>query len=211
MFPVYGPASFGDSFGAPRPNVEGGWHHGEDIFSPSGRAAPRGRRRNAPHDRLQPDRGLPALAPRRRRERVLLRAPLRVLAARRRGPARPGGRRHRLRGRHRRRGGDSAPPLRDPSIVDGEPGLRRSRGAVSDLAGLEDEPTTSRSPQAASTRPRDAGERPPCRLREPCCSRPRTSRRRAAWSRARSSAPSSADADGHEAGTRASGSRLRVS
>jgi murein DD-endopeptidase MepM/ murein hydrolase activator NlpD len=36
VFPIYGPASFGDSFGAPRPNVEGGWHHGEDIFSPTG-------------------------------------------------------------------------------------------------------------------------------------------------------------------------------
>jgi hypothetical protein len=36
VFPVFGPASFGDSFGAPRPNVEGGWHHGEDVFAPPG-------------------------------------------------------------------------------------------------------------------------------------------------------------------------------
>lgn len=36
VFPVYGPVSFGDSFGAPRPNVPGGWHHGEDIFAPAG-------------------------------------------------------------------------------------------------------------------------------------------------------------------------------
>lgn len=36
VFPIYGPASFGDSFGGSRPNVEGGWHHGEDIFAPSG-------------------------------------------------------------------------------------------------------------------------------------------------------------------------------
>jgi murein DD-endopeptidase MepM/ murein hydrolase activator NlpD len=36
VFPIYGPASFGDSFGAPRPNVEGGWHHGEDIFAAAG-------------------------------------------------------------------------------------------------------------------------------------------------------------------------------
>jgi murein DD-endopeptidase MepM/ murein hydrolase activator NlpD len=36
VFPVYGTASFGDSFGAPRPNVPGGWHHGEDIFAPLG-------------------------------------------------------------------------------------------------------------------------------------------------------------------------------
>ena len=36
VFPVYGPASFGDTFGAPRPGISGGWHHGEDIFSPLG-------------------------------------------------------------------------------------------------------------------------------------------------------------------------------
>jgi murein DD-endopeptidase MepM/ murein hydrolase activator NlpD len=36
VFPVFGPASFGDSFGAPRADVEGGWHHGEDIFAPAG-------------------------------------------------------------------------------------------------------------------------------------------------------------------------------
>ncbi len=36
VFPVYGPASFGDTFGAPRADVDGGWHHGEDIFAPLG-------------------------------------------------------------------------------------------------------------------------------------------------------------------------------
>lgn len=36
VFPVYGSASFGDSFGAPRTNVPGLWHHGEDIFAPLG-------------------------------------------------------------------------------------------------------------------------------------------------------------------------------
>ncbi|HEU5009719.1 MAG TPA: M23 family metallopeptidase [Gaiellaceae bacterium] len=36
VFPVYGTASFGDSFGAPRPDVQGGWHHGEDIFAAAG-------------------------------------------------------------------------------------------------------------------------------------------------------------------------------
>jgi len=36
VFPIYGPASFGDSFGGPRTNVPGGWHHGEDIFAPLG-------------------------------------------------------------------------------------------------------------------------------------------------------------------------------
>jgi murein DD-endopeptidase MepM/ murein hydrolase activator NlpD len=36
VFPVYGAVSFGDSFGAPRSDVPGGWHHGEDIFAPVG-------------------------------------------------------------------------------------------------------------------------------------------------------------------------------
>jgi murein DD-endopeptidase MepM/ murein hydrolase activator NlpD len=34
VFPVYGPASYTNTFGAPRPNT--GWHHGEDIFAPLG-------------------------------------------------------------------------------------------------------------------------------------------------------------------------------
>jgi murein DD-endopeptidase MepM/ murein hydrolase activator NlpD len=34
VFPVYGPASYADTFGAPRANT--GWHHGEDIFAPLG-------------------------------------------------------------------------------------------------------------------------------------------------------------------------------
>jgi len=36
VFPVYGPTAFGDTFGAPRPEVAGGWHHGDDIFAPLG-------------------------------------------------------------------------------------------------------------------------------------------------------------------------------
>jgi murein DD-endopeptidase MepM/ murein hydrolase activator NlpD len=36
VFPIYGPASHGDTFGAPRGDVSGGWHHGEDIFAPEG-------------------------------------------------------------------------------------------------------------------------------------------------------------------------------
>jgi murein DD-endopeptidase MepM/ murein hydrolase activator NlpD len=36
VFPIYGTASFGDSFGAARPDVPGGWHHGEDIFASAG-------------------------------------------------------------------------------------------------------------------------------------------------------------------------------
>jgi len=36
VFPIFGTASFGDSFGGPRPNIPGGWHHGEDIFAAEG-------------------------------------------------------------------------------------------------------------------------------------------------------------------------------
>jgi murein DD-endopeptidase MepM/ murein hydrolase activator NlpD len=36
VFPVYGPSSFVDTFGAPRGDVSGGWHHGDDIFAPLG-------------------------------------------------------------------------------------------------------------------------------------------------------------------------------
>src|SRR4029453_14343321 len=34
VFPVYGPASYTDTFGAPRADT--GWHHGEDIFASLG-------------------------------------------------------------------------------------------------------------------------------------------------------------------------------
>jgi murein DD-endopeptidase MepM/ murein hydrolase activator NlpD len=34
VFPVYGPVSFSDTFGAARSDV--GWHHGDDIFAPLG-------------------------------------------------------------------------------------------------------------------------------------------------------------------------------
>jgi murein DD-endopeptidase MepM/ murein hydrolase activator NlpD len=36
VFPVYGPTSFGDTFGAPRGDIASGWHHGEDIFGQLG-------------------------------------------------------------------------------------------------------------------------------------------------------------------------------
>ena len=36
VFPVYGPSSFIDTFGAARSDVSGGWHHGDDIFAPLG-------------------------------------------------------------------------------------------------------------------------------------------------------------------------------
>ena len=36
VFPVYGASGFGDTFGAARSDVLGGWHHGDDIFAPLG-------------------------------------------------------------------------------------------------------------------------------------------------------------------------------
>jgi murein DD-endopeptidase MepM/ murein hydrolase activator NlpD len=36
VFPVFGPAAFGNSFGAFRGDVSGKWHHGEDLVAPAG-------------------------------------------------------------------------------------------------------------------------------------------------------------------------------
>ena len=36
VFPVYGPSSFIDTYGAFRGDVPGNWHHGDDIFAPLG-------------------------------------------------------------------------------------------------------------------------------------------------------------------------------
>src|ERR671937_918437 len=36
VFPVYGPSSYSDTFGAFRGDVPGNWHHGDDIFAPLG-------------------------------------------------------------------------------------------------------------------------------------------------------------------------------
>ena len=36
VFPVYGPVSFSDTYGAFRGDVPGNWHHGDDIFAPLG-------------------------------------------------------------------------------------------------------------------------------------------------------------------------------
>jgi murein DD-endopeptidase MepM/ murein hydrolase activator NlpD len=36
VFPVYGPANYGDTYGAFRGDVAGNWHHGDDIFAPLG-------------------------------------------------------------------------------------------------------------------------------------------------------------------------------
>jgi murein DD-endopeptidase MepM/ murein hydrolase activator NlpD len=36
VFPVYGPSSFSDTFGAARGDIVSGWHHGDDIFGQLG-------------------------------------------------------------------------------------------------------------------------------------------------------------------------------
>jgi murein DD-endopeptidase MepM/ murein hydrolase activator NlpD len=36
VFPIFGPAAFGDTFGAFRADVPGKWHHGEDLVAPMG-------------------------------------------------------------------------------------------------------------------------------------------------------------------------------
>jgi murein DD-endopeptidase MepM/ murein hydrolase activator NlpD len=36
VFPVYGQSSYGDTYGALRGDVSGGWHHGDDIFAALG-------------------------------------------------------------------------------------------------------------------------------------------------------------------------------
>ncbi|HET8528096.1 MAG TPA: M23 family metallopeptidase [Gaiellaceae bacterium] len=36
VFPVYGNSSYGDTYGAGRGDVSGGWHHGDDIFAALG-------------------------------------------------------------------------------------------------------------------------------------------------------------------------------
>ena len=36
VFPVYGQVAWGDTFGASRSDVSGGWHHGDDLFAPLG-------------------------------------------------------------------------------------------------------------------------------------------------------------------------------
>ena len=136
VFPVYGTASFGDSFGAsttgragrlaPRRGHLRGGRARLSSLSPTGRCTPSASIGSAATALWLRD----TLG-----ERVLLRPSLGVLAARGRGAERQGGRRDRLRRRHRRcRRWCAASPLRDPPVVDGGAGVRRSRRAVLDPA-----------------------------------------------------------------------------
>ena len=87
VFPVYGPATFGDTFGAPRAGHRQRLAPRRGHLRAARHAAARRRRRDRAHRRLERDRRLAPLAARRPGQRVLLRASLRVLAARRRGHA----------------------------------------------------------------------------------------------------------------------------
>ncbi len=63
VFPIYGTASFGDSFGGSTRGCAGRMAPRRGHLRGGGHASSRRRRRDAPHHRLQPDRRLPALAP----------------------------------------------------------------------------------------------------------------------------------------------------
>ena len=129
VFPVYGPSGFGDTFGAARANDGLASRRGHLRRARS--AAAGGRRRNGVLRRVEPRRGQPAVAPRPVRQRVLLRPPRGVLAARGRRRAGAGRRRDRFHGQHGRRRDDAVPPaLRDPPVVAALPRLRRRRQRV---------------------------------------------------------------------------------
>ena len=77
VFPSRGEASFSDDFRFQRDTM---WHHGNDIFAAKRHPSRGSRRGHGLQGRLERRRRQPALAPRRRRQRVLLRAPLGLLA-----------------------------------------------------------------------------------------------------------------------------------
>jgi hypothetical protein len=85
VFPVFGESSYVDTYGAARADVS--YHHGADIFGELGQ--------------LEQGRRQPPLGARPPRERLLLRAPLRVLDARLQRRPRPGGSGRRVHGQHR--------------------------------------------------------------------------------------------------------------
>ena len=81
VFPIFGKVGYGDTYGEFRSDVS--YHHGDDIFGELGQPIARARRRDDLLARLEQDRRQPALAARPAGQRVLLRAPLGLLDARR--------------------------------------------------------------------------------------------------------------------------------
>ena len=165
VFPVYGTASFGDSFGAPRADVPGGWHHGEDIFAAAGTpllAVADGTLHTIGFNRI----GGYRLWLRDTQGNEFYYAHLSAyspLAVE--GRTREGGRRHRLRRRHGRRGRRSAaPPLRDPPGVDGwdsgtTASSRRTRSCS--RGGAREDISFSAGPDLRADRDRAATTLPP--------------------------------------------------
>ena len=103
VFPVYGPSSFGDTFGAPRGDIASGWHHGEDIFGQLGApllAVADGTVFSVGWNDIG---GYRLWLRDHAGQRVLLRAPLRVLAVRGQRQPGQGGHGARLHGQHGRR------------------------------------------------------------------------------------------------------------
>ena len=112
LFPVAGDHEFTDSFLAPRA-VGGRFHHrhqGADIFAPAGTPLVAVERGVLFRLGYGDARGHQAVAAGRVRHGLLLRPPLGVRRGRRGGRLRRGGNGHRVRGRHRQRQGDAAPP-----------------------------------------------------------------------------------------------------
>ncbi len=154
------------------------------------RADPRLLGRDRLLGRLERDRRQPPVAPRLAGQRVLLRAPLGLLAAGEERPARQGGRGARLRRQHGRRGRDAdAPALRGASGLADLHGLRRG-GEPDAVPDRVEAPPGRALPErrGLGSRGSDLGSRRRSRRRS-CC-RSRTSPRRAVSIRARWSARS---------------------
>ncbi len=134
--PGRGGADWGDSYGGVRSDVPGGWHHGDDLFAPLGTpvvAVADGTIFAVGWNRVG---GWRLWLVDHCRQRLLLRAPLRVHDARAQQPLGPPRRRDRVRRKHGRRVHDAAAPaLRGAPDRAALPRLRR-RGRSHDLPAL---------------------------------------------------------------------------